>query len=87
MSRKIIPFVVAFVLICLVMVVAGVFAFSGAVTAQKFGSDVAWETPYTSAESMKVIDFTGDGQDELFIQNTSDVSVYDGSGNRLWTFP
>lgn len=87
MSRKIIPFIVAFVFICLVMIVAGVFAFSGAVTAEKFGSDVAWETPYTSAESMKVIDLTGDGQDELFIQNTSDVSVYDGGGNRLWTFP
>lgn len=87
MSRKIIPFIVAFVLICLVMVVAGVFAYSGAITAEKFGSDVAWETPYTSAESMKVIDLTGDGQDELFIQNTSDVSVYDGSGNRLWSFP
>jgi hypothetical protein len=87
MSRKIIPFIVAFVLICLVMVVSGVFAFSGAVTAQKFGSDVAWETPYTSAESMKVVDLTGDDQDELFIQNTSDVSAYDGIGNRLWTFP
>jgi hypothetical protein len=36
---------------------------------------------------MKVIDLTGDGQDELFIQNTSDVSVYDGSGNRLWSLP
>ena len=33
MSRKIIPFIVAIVLSCLVMVVAGVFAFSGAVTA------------------------------------------------------
>ncbi len=87
MSRKIIPFIVAFILIVLVMLVAAVFAFSGAVTAEKFGSDVAWETPYTSAESMKVIDLTGDGQDELFIQNTSDVSVYDGGGSRLWTFP
>ena len=87
MSRKIIPFIVAFVLACLVMIVAGVFAFSGAVTAEKFGNDVAWSQPYSTAESMKVIDLTGDGQDELFIQNTSDVSVYDGSGNRLWTFP
>ena len=83
MSKKIIPFIVAFVLICLVMVVAGVFAFSGAVTAEKFGSDVAWTKPYNTAESMKVIDVTGDGQDDLFIQNTSDVSVYDGSGNLL----
>src|SRR3990172_419883 len=87
MSRKIIPFIVAFVLACLVMIVAGVFSFSGAVTAEKFGSDVAWTQPYNTAESMKVIDLTGDGQDELFIQNTSDVSVYDGSGDRLWNFP
>ncbi len=87
MSRKIIPFIVAFVLACLVMIVAGVFSFSGAVTAEKFGSDVAWTQPYSAAESMKVIDLTGDGQDELFIQNTSDVSVYDGNGNRLWNFP
>lgn len=86
MSKKIIPFIVAFVLICLVMVVAGVFAFSGAVTAEKFGSDVAWTKPYNTAESMKVIDVTGDGQDDLFIQNTSDVSVYDGSGNLLSQF-
>lgn len=86
MSRKIIPFIVAVVLSCLVMVVAGVFAFSGAVTAEKFGSDVAWQQPYSSAESMKVIDLTGDGQDELFIQNTQNVTVYNGEGTILWSF-
>ncbi|MCQ3939178.1 MAG: hypothetical protein DPW18_19345 [Chloroflexi bacterium] len=86
MSRKIIPFIVAFVLICLVMGVSGVFAFSGAVTAEKFNSDVIWSQPYSAAESMKVIDLTGDGQDELFIQNTSSVSVLDGSGGSLWSF-
>lgn len=87
MSRKIIPFIVAFVLSCLVMVVAGVFAFSGAVTAEKFGSNIIWTQPYSTAESMKVIDLSGDGQDDLFIQNTSDVSSYDGSGNVIWTLP
>ncbi|MCE9647890.1 MAG: PQQ-binding-like beta-propeller repeat protein [Chloroflexi bacterium] len=87
MSRKIIPFIVAFVLACLVMIVAGVFSFSGAVSAEKFGSTVTWTQPYNTAESMKVLDFTGDGLDELFIQNTSDVSVYDGSGSRIWNFP
>ncbi|MBI5842348.1 MAG: VCBS repeat-containing protein [Chloroflexi bacterium] len=87
MSKKIIPFVVAFILVCLVMAVAGVFALSGAVTAEKFGSNVVWTQSYSTAESMKVIDLTGDGQDELFIQNTSDVTVYDGSGNVMWSFP
>ena len=80
MSRKIIPFVVAFILICLVMGVAAVFSFSGAVTAQKFGENAAWTKPYAAAESMKVINVMGDSQDELFIQNTQNVSVYDGNG-------
>lgn len=85
MSRKIIPFIVAFVLACLVMVVAGVFAFMGSVTAEKFGSDVVWTQPYSNAESMKVIDLTGDGQNELFIQSPYSVTMYDGSGNILWS--
>ncbi|HEY2981634.1 MAG TPA: hypothetical protein VGJ22_10665, partial [Anaerolineales bacterium] len=86
MSRKIIPFVVALVLICLVMGVSGVFAYSGAVTAEKFGSQQAWSQPYAGAESMKVIDVTGDGQDDLFIQNTSNIAVFDGDGNVQFTF-
>lgn len=87
MSRKIIPFIAAFVLICLIMVVAGIFAFSGAVTAEKFGSNVTWSQSYNAAESMKAIDLTGDGQDELFIQNSTNVTVYDGAGNTMWDFP
>jgi len=62
------------------MVVSGVYAFSGIVSAEKFGSDVAWSQPYSTAESMKVINLMGDDQDELFIQNTENVSIYDGSG-------
>jgi putative pyrroloquinoline-quinone binding quinoprotein len=83
MSRKIIPFVVAFVLVCLVMAVSAVFAFSGAVTADKFGGDVTWSQPYSTAESMKVINLMGDEQDELFIQNTSNITIFDGNGNTL----
>jgi WD40 repeat protein len=80
MNRKIIPFVVAIILVCLVMGVAAAFSFSGAVTAQKFGGDIAWSQSYNTAESMKVINVMGDSQDELFIQNTENVSVYDGNG-------
>jgi len=83
MSRKVIPFVVAFVLICLVMAVSAVFAFSGAVTAEKFGGSVTWSQPYDTAESMKVINLMGDDQDELFIQNTSNVTIFDGNGKNL----
>lgn len=80
MNRKTIPFIVAIILICLVMAVAAAFSFSGAVTAQKFGGDVAWSQDYGTAESMKVINVMGDDQDELFIQNTQNISVYDGNG-------
>ena len=87
MSRKIIPFIVAFVLICLVMGVAGVFSFGGSVSAQKFGDSVAWSRSFPGAESMKVIDLTGDGQDELFVQNSSDVAIYDGAGAVMANLP
>jgi WD40 repeat protein len=87
MSRKIIPFIVATMLVCLVMAVAGVFSFSGAVSAEKFGDNVAWSKSFRGAESMKVIDLTGDGQDDLFVQNSSDVAVYDGSGAVMADLP
>lgn len=86
MSRKIVPFIVAFVLVCLVMAVSGIFAFSGAVTAEKFGADVAWSKPYNAPESMKIIDVTGDGAGDLFLQTTDTVSVWDGNGESLFSF-
>ena len=86
MSRKIIPFVVAFILICLVMAVAGVFAFSGSVAAEKFGSQVAWSKSYSTAERLKVIDLTGDKQDEHLIQNQKNIYVFNGDGSLLWSF-
>ncbi len=85
MSRKIIPFIVAFVLICLVMVVAGVFSFSGLAAAEKFNSSVVASQSFPTAESMKIIDVTGDGQDDLFIQNNSFVAVYDPNFNILFS--
>lgn len=80
MNRKWIPFLVALLLVCLVMAVSAVFSFSGAVSAQKFGGDVAWSQSYSMAESMKIIDLMGDDQNELFIQNTGNISLYDGNG-------
>ena len=86
MNRKVIPFVVAFVLVCLVMVVAAFFSFSGSVSAQKFGSDVAWSRPYSNAESMKIIDLTGDGKDDLFIQSPDNLTVLDETGEPIFGF-
>ncbi len=85
MSRKVIPFIVAFVLICLVMAVSGFITFTGLTKAEKFGSEVAWSQSYFGAESMKVINLMGDDQDELFIQSTDNVTIFDGSGNILFS--
>ncbi|HKI54264.1 MAG TPA: PQQ-binding-like beta-propeller repeat protein, partial [Anaerolineales bacterium] len=86
MSRKIIPFVVAFVMVCLVMAVAGFFSFRGSISAEKFGSEIAWSHPFSNAESMKVIDLTGDGNDDLFIQSPSNLTVLDDAGEPLFSF-
>lgn len=85
MSRKIIPFVVAFVLVCLVMAVAALFSFSGLAKAEKFGASQIWSQSYDTAESMKVINLMGDDNDELFIQNAQNVTIFDGGGNILFT--
>ncbi len=85
MSRKVIPFIVAFVLVCLVMAVSGAIAYSGLTRAEKFGSDIAWSQSYSNAESMKVINLMGDDQDELFIQNTDNVTIFDGNGSTLFS--
>ena len=86
MSRKVIPFIAAFIMVCLVMAVAGLFAFSGSIKAEKFGSAVAWSHPFSGAESMKVIDLTGDGNDDLFIQSPNNIAVLDESGQPIFEF-
>ena len=86
MSKKFIPLIIAAVLACLVMLVSGVVAFSGSVSAEKASSNSVWSQPFNTAESMKIIDLNGDGQDELFIQGAEAVSVYDGNGNILYSF-
>ena len=86
MSKKFVPLIIAAVLACLVMLVAGVFSFNGSVSAEKVSSTSAWSQPFNTAESMKIIDLNGDGLDELFIQGTTNISVYDGGGNELYSY-
>jgi len=86
MSKKFVPLIIAAVLACLVMLVAGVFAFSGSISAEKASSSSVWSQPFNTAESMKIIDLNGDGQDELFIQGTNAISVFDGKGNLLYSY-
>ena len=90
MSRKIIPFTVAIVLSCLVMIVVGVFAFSGAVTAEKFGSNIIWNQPYNTAESMKSGIILGsaamlDGMIDRFTKELGEVKTIVATGGASGT--
>jgi len=68
------------------MGVSAVISFSGLASADKFGGSVVWSQPFPFAESMKVIDLNGDGQDEVFIQGTQSISVFDANGSTLQNF-
>ncbi|MBV6394592.1 MAG: hypothetical protein HFACDABA_00158 [Anaerolineales bacterium] len=63
------------------MGVSALFAFNGSAAAEKYSSDSLWSVGYSSAESMKIIDLTGDGVNDLFIQNGNSASIYDAAGN------
>jgi len=84
-TRTITTIIVALVLVLLVMCVTGVMTYAGWVDTSKYESKQNWQQPYRSAQSMKIIDLTGDGQDDLFIQNQSNLSILDSSGNAVFS--
>ncbi len=79
--RSITTILLAVIMIALVMGVSYFFASNGSAAAEKYSSESLWSQSYSAAESMKIIDVTGDGTADLFIQNSTNVSVYDGLGN------
>ncbi len=85
-TRSIVTIFLAVIMICLVMGVSAFFAWTGSAAAEKYSSNTAWSTGYSSAESMKIIDLTGDGVDDLFIQSGSNASIYDGAGNLIGSY-
>ena len=82
-SRVIVTLVLAVVLICAVLGFAGVLTFSGWFTAAKYAAPVAWSQPFASAQSMKIIDLTGDKKKDLFVQNATRLDVLDENGKVL----
>ncbi|MEW6241656.1 MAG: PQQ-binding-like beta-propeller repeat protein [Chloroflexota bacterium] len=81
MNRSTTTIILAVVLVALVMCVAAFFAWNGSLAADKYSYTTTWSDSFTGAESMKIIDLTGDGVDDLFIQSDSQATIYDGSGN------
>jgi hypothetical protein len=79
-TRTVVTILLTFFLIILVMGVAVLMVFTGWVGTQKFRADKVWDRPYAQAQSMKIIDLNGDGQDDLFLQNSDSLSIWDEDG-------
>lgn len=67
------------------MGVSALFAFNGSAAAEKYSSDSIWSVDYSTAESMKIIDLTGDGVNDLFIQNPNNVIIFDDTNKIIFT--
>jgi outer membrane protein assembly factor BamB len=78
-SRAWTTIILAVVLIIVVMLVAWSLAAGGRVA--QFTGTTVWELPSLSAmESMQIVDVTGDGAGELFVQNASTLAVLNSAG-------
>lgn len=79
-TRNVVTILLAGFLILLIMGVAALLAFTGQVGTQKFQAETVWERSYALAQSMKIIDLNGDGQDDLFLQNSFSLSIWGEDG-------
>ncbi len=82
-NRTLVTLVVAGILVLVVMCSAAFMAFSGLATAEKYNVQKVWSSDFSNAQSMKIIDLTGDGQDDLFLQNPNMIQVLDAQGKEL----
>jgi outer membrane protein assembly factor BamB len=73
--------------ILIVFVLAGslVLHFGGSVGQAKFTHDELWRAPMGGGESetLKAIDLTGDGEDEVFAQTPGQVAIFSAGGEEL----
>lgn len=83
MNRAISTIILAVVLIGAVLGVTGVITFSGLANQAKYNYEQVWQVEYPGALSLKIIDLTGDGRDELYVQNVDSFSLYEADGNVL----
>jgi outer membrane protein assembly factor BamB len=82
-SRAKSTWVVAGVLVALIMGVALLLTFTGGANAAKFTTQEVWSQPMSNMQSMKIIDLTGDEQNDLFLQNLSTFKIVDATGKEL----
>ncbi len=83
-SRNVVTILLAILLVLIIMGVSLLMAFTGWVGTQKFQTETVWERPYALAQSMKIIDLNGDGQDDLFLQNSFSLSIWGADGVEIF---
>jgi outer membrane protein assembly factor BamB len=81
-SRAKTTIILAVVAVAVVMGVALVMTFGGSAPA-KYATPQMWSQPMSNMQSMKIIDLTGDGQNDLFLQNETSFKIVDADGKEL----
>jgi hypothetical protein len=85
-NRSIVTIIFALFMVLLVMGVSVFFALNGKTSAEKYSAETLWSKSAAVTESMKIIDLTADGQNDLFVQGSSFADLYDGAGNVIGTY-
>jgi outer membrane protein assembly factor BamB len=81
-SRAKTTIILAVVAVAVVMSVALLMTFGGSAPA-KYAMSEAWSWPMRNMQSMKIIDLTGDGQNDLFLQNETSFKIVAANGKEL----
>jgi hypothetical protein len=75
--RAVITIILAFLMVLVVMAIAVLMTLGNTVKAEKVITDNTWTESITNPLYLKLIDLTGDGQKDLFVQTDSAFYVYD----------
>jgi len=83
--NKTVTIVLAVVLMVIVMAISIILFFTGTAAREKWDLQEVWTAYFPQAESMKIIDLTGDKVKDVFLQSTSEVAILDAQGQKIWS--
>jgi outer membrane protein assembly factor BamB len=83
--NKTVTIVLAVILMAIVMTISVILFFTGAATREKWEFQEVWTASFSGAESMKIIDLTGDKVRDVFLQSQSEVAILDAQGQGIWS--
>jgi outer membrane protein assembly factor BamB len=88
-TRVIVTVIFAVFLIFIVIAVAGLITYLNWMPGEKYAYETVWKSSFNAAEALKIIDLTGDGKDDVFIQNTNQIRILGVDARPIFerTFP